>query len=385
MLELMFLLLPVAACYGWYMGYRSAKQKSLFSHTNDYFTGLNYLFSKQEDHLDHALENLTLHDQNYETHMHLGEFFRQRGDLNKAIRIHQNITSQSKLTKDDHFYAMMALAKDYIAAGFFDRAETILLLLAKEDHGENVEVERQLFRCYQITKDWEQGLYFFEQMPRYSKKLHKKTIAQFYCEQAMQKRHSERKQALFQAIKYDRTCIRAWLSLVSFYHDEGEHTQLKRCTRMILRFQPAYLVEVIYLIENSYAQEQRLHEYEQLLCTAIESHQSATLICALVDFWLKTNDPNKLLNAKSIITNRLKKFPSLKAFEKLIQIHIEEHKLEKAKDSLIELRSIVLHYLHEQKAYKCHTCGLKTSTIYWLCPSCHEWSSIERTVGFHGE
>ena len=52
MLELLFLLLPIAAAYGWYMGHRSAKkdQEDISNKlSRDYVTGVNFLLSNQTD------------------------------------------------------------------------------------------------------------------------------------------------------------------------------------------------------------------------------------------------------------------------------------------------------------------------------------------------
>ncbi len=52
MLELLFLLLPVAAAYGWYMGRRSAqqnKQDEANRLSRDYVAGVNFLLSNQQD------------------------------------------------------------------------------------------------------------------------------------------------------------------------------------------------------------------------------------------------------------------------------------------------------------------------------------------------
>ncbi|HDL3909665.1 TPA: lipopolysaccharide assembly protein LapB, partial [Mannheimia haemolytica] len=52
MLELLFLLLPIAALYGWYMGQRSAKkdqETASNKFSREYVTGLNFLLSNQQE------------------------------------------------------------------------------------------------------------------------------------------------------------------------------------------------------------------------------------------------------------------------------------------------------------------------------------------------
>ena len=34
----------------------------------------------------------------------------------------------------------------------------------------------------------------------------------------------------------------------------------------------------------------------------------------------------------------------------------------------------------ELPAYQCRQCGYKANTLYWLCPSCHNWASVKPSV-----
>ena len=127
MLELLFLLLPIAAAYGWYMGNRSAQQdKQTQSHqiSRQYVTGLNLLLSDQSDKaVDHFIELLQVDDDTIDTHLALGNLFRSRGEVDRAIRIHQNLISRTGLTLEQKNLALQQLAKDYMVSGFLDRAE----------------------------------------------------------------------------------------------------------------------------------------------------------------------------------------------------------------------------------------------------------------------
>ncbi len=90
MLELLFLLLPVAAAYGWYMGRRSAqqnKQDEANRLSRDYVAGVNFLLSNQQDKaVDLFLDMLKEDTGTVEAHLTLGNLFRSRGEVDRAIR-----------------------------------------------------------------------------------------------------------------------------------------------------------------------------------------------------------------------------------------------------------------------------------------------------------
>lgn len=122
MLELLFLLLPVAAAYGWYMGRRSAqqdKQQEASRLSRDYVTGVNFLLSNQQDKaVDLFLDMLKEDSGAVEAHLTLGNLFRSRGEVDKAIRIHQSLMESASLTYDQRLLAIQQLGRDYMAAGF---------------------------------------------------------------------------------------------------------------------------------------------------------------------------------------------------------------------------------------------------------------------------
>ncbi|MGL5589953.1 MAG: lipopolysaccharide assembly protein LapB, partial [Aeromonas veronii] len=126
MLELLFLLLPIAAGYGWYMGRRSVRQdtqKQSNQFSRQYVAGLNYLLSDESDKaVDLFIQLLEVDSETIETHLSLGNLFRQRGEVDRAIKIHQNLVTR-QLTREQRQLALQELARDFLAAGLLDRAE----------------------------------------------------------------------------------------------------------------------------------------------------------------------------------------------------------------------------------------------------------------------
>ena len=122
MLELLFLLLPVAAGYGYIMGRNSVrqaqrKQSSILS--KHYYRGLNFLLSDQPDKaVDTLIKMINLNNDTAETHIAMGNFFRHRGEIDRAIRVHQNLVSRDELQSTQRETALRELGRDYMQAGF---------------------------------------------------------------------------------------------------------------------------------------------------------------------------------------------------------------------------------------------------------------------------
>src|ERR687887_1084846 len=88
-----------------------------------YILGLNFLVSNQ---IDLAIEELSraasLDPNALEVHMILGNLYREKGQVGKAITIHQGLLQRPRLSKLEHAYVLLCLGLDYKRGGFVDRA-----------------------------------------------------------------------------------------------------------------------------------------------------------------------------------------------------------------------------------------------------------------------
>lgn len=189
MLELLFLLLPVAAAYGWYMGRRSAqqsKQDDASRLSRDYVAGVNFLLSNQQDKaVDLFLDMLKEDTGTVEAHLTLGNLFRSRGEVDRAIRIHQSLMESASLTYDQRLLAVQQLGRDYMAAGLYDRAEDMFKQLVDETDF-RLGALQQLLQIYQATSDWQSAIEVAERLVKLGKEKHRGEIANFWCELALQ-------------------------------------------------------------------------------------------------------------------------------------------------------------------------------------------------------
>ena len=88
-----------------------------------YILGLNFLVANQ---IDLAIEELSraasLDADALEVHMILGNLYREKGQVGKAIAAHQGLLQRPRLSKLEHAYVLLCLGLDYKRGGFVDRA-----------------------------------------------------------------------------------------------------------------------------------------------------------------------------------------------------------------------------------------------------------------------
>jgi lipopolysaccharide biosynthesis regulator YciM len=88
-----------------------------------YILGLNFLVANQ---IDSAIEELSraanLDADALEVHMILGNLYREKGQVGKAITVHQTLLQRPTLSRIEHAHVLLCLGLDYKRGGFVDRA-----------------------------------------------------------------------------------------------------------------------------------------------------------------------------------------------------------------------------------------------------------------------
>ncbi|MDC5706872.1 lipopolysaccharide assembly protein LapB [Vibrio europaeus] len=389
MLEILFLLLPIAAAYGWYMGNRSAqqdKQKQSNQISRQYVTGLNLLLSDQSDKaVDHFIELLQVDNETIDTHLALGNLFRSRGEVDRAIRIHQNLISRSGLTIDQKNIALQQLAKDYMASGFLDRAEKIFEQLVEEpDHRE--AALQQLVAIYQQTREWNKAIHYASLLVKMGRKRMRTSIGHFWCELAMQEKadgnHAISMQNFKRALSEDPKCVRASIALGKLYLDDEDYNNTIKYMEMVLEQDSDFVSEVLPTLAECY---HHLGQEDELLnflrqCIVNKAGVSAELMLAQL---VAQHDGAGA--AQELLTRQLVKNPTMKGFYRLMDYHLAEAEEGRAKASLGTLQKLVGEQLKVKPHYRCRKCGFSTHSMYWHCPSCKGWGTIKPIRGLDGE
>ncbi|KFA58662.1 lipopolysaccharide assembly protein LapB [Gilliamella sp. wkB18] len=386
MFELLFLLLPIAAAYGWYMGDRNAKQKYLAQSnrlSREYVDGLNFLLSNQKDKaVDLFLDMLKEDEGTLEAHLTLGNLFRSRGEVDRAIRIHQALMESSSLTFDQRLLAIQQLGRDYMIAGLYDRAEGMFLQLIDEEDFQQHALQ-QLIIIYQSTSEWISAINAATKLVKLGNIKYKTDIAQFYCELAslaMANEDLDKAYVFLQkSASADSTCARTSLMLGRVLMVQNKTEQAIESFQQILHQDKAFIGEALPLLKDCYQQLDNQYEFQQFLQQCVEQDTGSVAELMFADIIEKQKG---LDAAQYYMYRELIKHPNLKGFYRLMDYHVADAEQGKARESLLLLRNMVGEQIKAVPNYRCQKCGFTVNSIYWLCPACRSWSTIKPVRDF---
>ena len=150
----------------------------------DYLTGLDYLVPEQPDRaLDMFLKLMDANADTIETHFALGALYRRRGEVERAIRIHQNLLAREGLAREHREQALLALAQDYLRAGLLDRAEELFLQVSEVPRL-RASALSALRGVYERQHEWQQALGTYRLLARIKAAPPKRVAAHYLCELA---------------------------------------------------------------------------------------------------------------------------------------------------------------------------------------------------------
>ncbi|OYW40231.1 MAG: lipopolysaccharide assembly protein LapB, partial [Hydrogenophilales bacterium 12-61-10] len=177
---------PLFFVLGWLAARVDIKQVVTESRAlpNSYFRGLNFLLNEQPDKAIEAfLEVVKLEPETIDLHFALGALFRRRGELDRAIRMHENLLEREGLAEEQRLRAQGELGQDYLKAGLLDRAEEVFhKLLQTPQHG---VARTYLLEIYVQEKDWQKAIDAARELENDTSKPLNADIAHFYCELAL--------------------------------------------------------------------------------------------------------------------------------------------------------------------------------------------------------
>lgn len=358
---------------------------------DSYFKGLNFLLNEQPDRaIDAFVEVAKLDPETTELHFALGNLFRRRGEMERAIRVHQSLLSRADLPGREREHALHEIAQDYLKAGMLDRAELAYKELKNTRYQELAA--RALVRIYESEHDWPKAIEAVKRLGKLTgesvpqqvhyhcetaqSSLSRKPPDLLAAEQALQQAHS--------AMRHDGTSTAASRARVLMIQANmariSQDIQKERLSLLALLEQaPDYAGLVANDLRTNFESTGQGSDLLTKLLSHYEQHPSLDLFDVVFKLtWAQRGAQGAWDFAQQALTAQ----PTLLGLERALSAQAKVQ----ASDEVAQspgfvsrdlLRKLVSEHTHRLDRYSCRVCGFQARSFYWQCPGCHGWETYQ--------
>ncbi len=336
----------------------------------DYLKGLNFLLNEQTDQaLEHFLKMVRVDDKTIETHFALGSLFRRRGEVDRAIRIHQNIIARPDLASEQRDQALFSLAKDYLKAGLLDRAEKMFSRLSQGSRYQ-VDALENLTRIYEQEKEWQMAIEAGQQLEVLGGRSLALQIAHYYCElaeaSARAKDYGAARQYVKQAQAGRPRTLRGALTRAHIAQETNDNKTALRLYHRIIDEHTYLIAEALPEIVAIYERENAMGELEKAFRQMLKKNPEMS---SLVAYTAIVNDIAGIPVIDECVEKYLLGEPTLREFVDMQRV------TEGDAAAMSKVRTALSNLASSTPRYQCQECGFSSQKLLWQCPSCRSWET----------
>ncbi len=343
----------------------------------NYLAGVNFLVNEQPDRaLESFLRAAELDGDTVETHFALGSLYRRRGEVDRAIRIHQNIVARESLEPEQREQASFALAQDYLRAGLLDRAEKILEPLAASG-AHRMAAMRHLMRIYEQQQDWPRAIEVFRELDRSGRSPHENAIAHYFCELAEVahelKALDEARQHLRAARAERRHFPRGALARSDIAIEQKDMALAERLLAYVLTQDAALAIEVMpRLMRLARAAGADGDAVAGRLVAARPDAGNEIAFAAIM------SDALDFAPLEELVRVFLAHDETVSGLVRAIGRDPAALDARAVRDIAVVLRKLAA----TTPRYRCSSCGFSSISHFWQCPGCKSWDSQRPLLRF---
>lgn len=381
-LLLLTLVLVAAVGAGWllsaWQGRRSRVDGPRPGMSDDYFRGLNFLLNEEPDKaLEVFMRMVEVDSETVETHFALASLFRRRGEVDRAIRIHQNLIARPSLSRPHREQALYELGEDYMRAGLFDRAENLFVEISKS--GLYVaSALRHLMAIYEQQNDWDQAITAAQRLELVDGRSQRRVIAHYWCELADLAEHTgQRKRALQlvqKALAADPSSARPGILKAELLDADGDTKAALKAYQQVIDNDPAFAGEVLPAVAQCYRRLGDADRFDAFL-QRLRADKPATVPYVAFAAFHQPGWHSREIVAFVARYLETRGQGLARLLDKLVEQRSLDHELE-----MDEARQLVRVLLEDHPRFLCGECGLTANALFWQCPSCRRWSTIRPNV-----
>ncbi|WP_223788411.1 lipopolysaccharide assembly protein LapB [Marinicella meishanensis] len=367
---------------------RSGKTQRTFQQLNHrYFKGLNYLLNDESDKaIDVFIQLAETSQETFEPQLALGNLYRRKGEVDRAIKLHQALIAQAELPERYRTRALLAIGKDYMSAGLLDRAEVLFSELV-EIEAHTPEALQSLVEIYQQEQDWLQAIKSASRFQSASNRNMQTPMGHYYCELAdfslQQEDEEQAEKYLASALRVDEKSVRAPLIQAKIHQNKGQWQAAIEQYLAAKQADPSFIPLFINDMAQCYLESNQGDELEQLLLSWIQSYKGVSPVLTLANWYAQKYDEAK---ATEFLTEQLHNRASFKGLNALIEMNKAElSQLGNDFAYFNVLKDLIDKLLKNKPKLRCRKCGFGAKSLHWQCPSCKNWGVVKPIYGLESE
>ncbi len=348
--------------------------------TPHYMLGLNFLVSNQVDLAIEELSRAAAADADaLEIDLILGNLYREKGQVGRAIQVHQGLLQRPKLKRLEHAYSLLCLGLDYKSGGFVDRAVEAFNEVLRLD-AENEYALVNLEKLHEEQHQWQEAYDIRRRLARAadsaSQARHSATLAFLENELGLEalkqqdlKVATERFRA---AIDFDAATVPAYLHLGDVYMRQGRPADAASAWERGVAVAPDRAFLAFERLESAYAAlgaPDRFPAFcRRLIAAAPQDWRGRVALAGHLSAHGRPAD------AIDLLFEALSCNPHGLAVHEAIWKTLRQLDLDPALvDRYVALAGDAIFYLDP---HVCVHCRYRSTELLWHCPHCHEWNSF---------
>jgi len=349
-----------------------------------FLNATQYLIEGNKDlAIKEFLNAVDLNRETIETYFALGGLFRSNGEIEKAISIHRSLIARESISESTRLQALKELALDFDKGGFIDKAIETYKDVLKINRDQQ-DVIHSLCRIYEDIEDWDQAYNYRIMLSKVGQENQSETISHILVEKAKAlfelgqfKACAEELEDAFRfAPSVSAKILRLKLFLVLGKMEDANSVLLE-----LLKEHPMYATFIFVSLNSFNSKLPQKEEYTSRLEQ-------------LKSYFLDLNDLD-LMSSPSVVLSKIRLLKDLHKTEDAFDLldgwmknhgHSDVLKVEyikllievKKTDEALQHTKGLLDNLHNSLTrHYCSQCGYNSDEIFWRCPQCHSWETIQ--------
>lgn len=385
--EWLLIALPIIFALGWFAARLDIRhiRNSAAALPQAYLRGLTELLNGNEAKALDAFSDIPQTDNlPPAVQFTVGELSRRRGDYRRALKTHQQLHENEKLSEADRNRALWELAQDCAAMGFADAAEQHARLLAQTPHYRDLVFDF-LIKNYQMRRRYNDALNLIKNADEDVRQLQKKTAAHLYCRLALADK-TNKVRLLEEALALNPACAHARILLIDCAQNSTppQPQQVIAYCNAIADDTPEYLWLVADALVTAYQQMEERARGQQELLRLLEDFPTPMLFKTVIAL-LETESATVAENSaesealQHTINTVIKTYVVRNGGMQASMYFIERQTNRNSGHDSEQWLAVKQNLLNARgKSFSCDHCFYEMNHFSWQCPCCLNWESFKQ-------